>query len=123
MESLLSTQGSETSRSDKRHWIAAFTSEQPVVNVHPRVSHTDFSPPELADFYYPISPKVAYTIYDSDRFDRGKYRVDEATVLELNSKQAAQAMIHIIGDTEEALVPYVQRIGTRYRKRARGTEK
>lgn len=76
--------------------------------------------PEHSDFYYPISPTIAYIICDSDRFTQGKNWVDEPTVVELNSKQAAQAMMHIIGDTEEAIRPYTKRIGRRYQKAIHG---
>jgi hypothetical protein len=84
------------------------------------VSETEFSAPEHADFYYPISPRVAYIICDSDRFKQGKNQIDEATVVELNSKQAAQAMTHIIGDTEEAILPFQKYVGRRYQKASRG---
>lgn len=92
------------------------TSDQPVVNVHSCVSETAFAAPEHADFYYPISPRVAYIICDSTRFAPGRNEVDEATVLELNSKVAAQAMVHIIGDTERAIRPFKTQIGRRYQK-------
>ncbi|CAE6846202.1 DUF4238 domain-containing protein [Paraburkholderia aspalathi] len=100
--------------------VPFITSDQPVVNVHSCVSETEFSAPEHADFYYPISPRVAYIICDSDRFKQGKNQIDEATVVELNSKQAAQAMTHIIGDTEEAILPFQKYVGRRYQKASRG---
>lgn len=100
--------------------VPFITSDHPVVNVHSCVSETEFSLPEHADLYYPISPRVAYIICDSDRFTQGKNRVDEAIVVELNSKQAAQAMVHIIGDTEDAIRPYRKLVGRRYQKALRG---
>ncbi|PIF26087.1 uncharacterized protein DUF4238 [Acidovorax sp. 56] len=96
--------------------VPFITSDQPVINVHSCVSETVFSVPEHADFYYPISPRVAYIICDSERFISGKNEVDETTVFELNSKVAAQAMVHIIGDTENAIRPFKNYIGRRYRK-------
>ncbi|NWD69153.1 DUF4238 domain-containing protein [Pseudomonas gingeri] len=92
------------------------TSDQPVVNVHSCVSETVFAAPKHADFFYPISPRIAYIICDSKRFSPGKNEVDEATVLELNSKVAAQAMVHIIGDTESAIRPFKAHIGRRLQK-------
>lgn len=92
------------------------TSDQPIVNVHSCVSETEFAPPKHADFYYPISPRVAYTICDSERFASGKNVVDESTVVELNTKMAAQAMVHIIGDSENAIRPFQAHIGRRYKK-------
>ncbi|MCQ4258115.1 DUF4238 domain-containing protein [Stutzerimonas stutzeri] len=92
------------------------TSDQPVVNVHARVSETELIAPEYADFHYPISPRIAYAICDSTRFSQGKNLVDEAIVVEFNTKLAAQAMVHIIGDSVDAIRPYKQFIGQRYRR-------
>ncbi|MFB8831932.1 DUF4238 domain-containing protein [Azotobacter sp. CWF10] len=96
--------------------VPFITSDQPVVNVHSCVSETVFTAPKHADFYYPISPRVAYIICDSERFTPGKNEVDETTVVELNSKVAAQAMVYIIGDTENAIRPFKKYIGRRYQK-------
>lgn len=96
--------------------VPFITSDQPVVNVHSCVSETEFSAPKHADFYYPISPRVAYIICDSERFTSGKNEIDETTVVELNSKVAAQALVHIIGDAENAIRPFKKYIGRRYQK-------
>lgn len=111
------------SRQEDRHALLVndtrvpfITSDQPVVNVHSCVSETEFAAPEYADFYYPISPRIAYTICNSERFITGRNDVDEATVLELNSKVAAQSMTHIIGDSENAILPFKQYIGRRYKR-------
>ncbi len=100
--------------------VPFITSDQPVVNVHPCVSETAFTAPEHADFYYPISPRIAYIICDSERFLQSRNVVDEVTVTELNSKVAAQAMVHIIGDTENAIRPFKKYIGLRYQKAREG---
>lgn len=92
------------------------TSDQPVVNVHSCVSETVFGAPKNADFFYPISPRIAYIICDSERFTPGKNEVDEAAVVELNSKVAAQAMVHIIGNTDSAIRPFKMHIARRYQK-------
>ncbi|HGY9638759.1 TPA: DUF4238 domain-containing protein [Pseudomonas putida] len=96
--------------------VPFITSDHPVVNVHSCVSETKFAAPEHADFYYPISPSVAYIVCNSERFMPGRNEVDEATVLELNTKVAAQSMTHIIGDSENAILPFKQYIGRRYKK-------
>lgn len=96
--------------------VPFITSDQPVVNVHVCVSETVFTAPEHSDLYYPISPRVAYIICDSERFVRGRNEVDEATVVELNTKVAAQAMTHIIGDYENSIAPFQKYIGRRYQK-------
>lgn len=110
-------------RHDSRHALLVnntdipfITSDHPVVNVHPCVSETELSVPEYADFYYPISPRIAYIICDSERFTSGKHNVDEAIVNEFNSKVAAQAMVHIVGNSDSAIRPYKKHIGKRYKK-------
>lgn len=96
--------------------VPFITSDHPVVNVHSCVSETEFSAPKRDDAYYPISPRVAYIICDSERFKPGKNEVDEATVVEFNTKVAAHAMVHIIGDAEDAIRPFKEYIGRRYQK-------
>lgn len=96
--------------------VPFITSDQPVVNVHSCVSETKFALPEHSDFYYPISPRVAYIICDSQRFTPGKNVVDEITATELNIKVASQAKVHIIGDSESAIRPFQKHIGQRHQK-------
>lgn len=112
-----------SSRHDSRHALLVndtdipfITSDHPVVNVHSCVSERELSVPEYADFYYPISPRIAYIICDSERFTSGKHRVDKAIVNELNSKVAAQAMVHLIGNTDSVIRPLKKYIGRRYTK-------
>lgn len=112
-----------SSRHDSRHALLVndtdipfITSDHPVVNVHPCVSETELSVPEHADFYYPISPRIAYIICDSERFTPGKHSVHEAVVNEFNSKVAAQAMVHLIGNNDAVIRPLKKHIGRRYRK-------
>ncbi|MFS2114003.1 DUF4238 domain-containing protein [Herbaspirillum frisingense] len=96
--------------------VPFITSDQPIVNVHECVSETEFSPPKYSDFYYPISPRVAFVVCDSERFKSGVTHVDELTASEFNTKIAAQAMVHIVGDTADAIRPYRGFIGRRYLK-------
>lgn len=96
--------------------VPFITSDQPVVNVHSCVAETEFDAPKHSDLYYPISPRVAYIICDSERFTPGKNEVDESTAVELNAKVASQAMVHIIGDTAHAIRPFKKYIGRRYQK-------
>ncbi|HHY3010858.1 DUF4238 domain-containing protein [Enterobacter ludwigii] len=112
-----------SSRHDSRHALLVndtdipfITSDHPVVNVHPCVSETELSVPEHADFYYPISPRIAYIICDSERFTPGKHSVHEAVVNEFNSKVAAQAMVHLIGNNDAVIRPLKKHIGRRYQK-------
>ncbi|KRP41461.1 DUF4238 domain-containing protein [Pseudomonas poae] len=92
------------------------TSDQPVINVHPSVTESGFLAPKMVDFYYPISPRVALIICESKRFDPGRQAVDSSFVDELNSRVAKQTLIHIIGDTREAISPYKKLVGRRYRE-------
>lgn len=100
--------------------VPFITSDNPVVNVHPCISETGFAAPEHADFYYPISPRIGYIICNSERFIPGKNEVDEATVVELNAKVAAQSMVHIIGDSENAILPFKKYLGQRYKRKPDG---
>ena len=90
------------------------TSDQPIANVHVCISETVLEAPEYADFFYPISPRIAYMVCDSERFPAGKVEVDEAVVLEMNWKMASQAMLHIVGDSEEAIRPFMKYVGKRF---------
>jgi len=92
------------------------TSDQPIINVHECVKDTNTTAPENADFYYPISPRVAYMVCDSKRFQSGKNDVDSNTVEELNTKIAAQSLVHIIGDSKNAIQPFIKFIGQRHEK-------
>lgn len=96
--------------------VPFITSDHPIVNVHPCVSETAFIAPEHADLYYPISPRIAYIICDSGRFIPGRNAIDETTAVELNSKLASQAMVHIVGSSESAIRPFQSFIGRRAQK-------
>jgi len=100
--------------------VPFITSDQPVVNVHSCVSEKEFAVPQHSDLLYPISPRIAYIICDSQRFTPGKNGVDESTASELNTKVASQAMVHIIGDTEGAIRPFKKYVGRRNQKAANG---
>lgn len=96
--------------------VPFITSDHPVVNVHSCISETVFAAPDYADFYYPISPRIAYIVCDSGRFAPGRNEVDETTVVELNMKVASQAMVHIIGSTESSIILFKKYVGRRFRK-------
>ncbi|WP_321330843.1 DUF4238 domain-containing protein [Alcaligenes faecalis] len=96
--------------------VPFITSDHPVVNVHPCVSETAFVAPEHSDLYYPISPRIAYIICNSERFVPGRNAINETTAVELNSKLASQAMVHIVGNSEDAIRPFQRFIGRRAQK-------
>lgn len=92
------------------------TSDQPVINVHPEVSETEFVAPKNADFYYPISPRIAYMICESGRYKPGRNTVDDTLAAELNVKVASQAIVHIVGNSEGAIRPFKKYVGRRHKK-------
>lgn len=102
--------------------IPFITSDNPVINIHSCVSETEMTPPEYADFYYPISPRVAITICDSNRFQPGKNVISESTVKELNSKIAGHAMINIIGNSEQVISDLKKLVGRSYKQRQSNRE-
>jgi len=89
------------------------TSDQAIINTHPSLRDDVFEPPEdeHCDFYYPVSPNVAYMINKSDRFEPGKVNVSENIVKELNIKMAKKSNKHIIGNTKESLTPLRKYVG------------
>lgn len=90
------------------------TSDQPIINVHPDLPDTKLkTPPKSADFYYPISPTVAYIICDSGRFPGGTISLNEREVSEFNLKIAKNAHTHIFGPDEKTLLPLKPHVGSR----------
>lgn len=89
------------------------TSDQPVINVHESLGDEEIVLPneEQCDFYYPISPQVAYMINKSNRFQRGTNNVSIDTVNELNIKIAHRANISIVSNSNESLKPLLKSIG------------
>lgn len=96
--------------------VPFITADHPIVNMHSCVSENKAIPPAHADFCYPISPKVAYIICESERFTSGTHAVDELIVAEINTKIASQAMVHIIGNSEDAIRPFQQYVGRRHQR-------
>ncbi|EEZ40958.1 DUF4238 domain-containing protein [Photobacterium damselae] len=95
--------------------IPFITSDQPIVNVHPALT-AEVKPPEdhECDFYYPISPNVAYMINKSSRFPCGMVQVSVDVVEEMNINIAKRANFHIIGNSKESLKPYKKFVGLNF---------
>lgn len=89
------------------------TSDQPIINVHQALNN-EITPPKdhECDFYYPISPNIAYMINKSNRFPSGEVQVSADFVDEVNVKIAKRANFHIIGNSEGALKPYKKYVGS-----------
>ncbi len=95
--------------------IPFITSDQPIVNVHEGLQENTVSPPdeEHCDFYYPISPNVAYMICRSNRFPKGKVNILPEVAIELNTKMAKVANVNIIGNSVESIRPFQRYIGSK----------
>jgi len=96
--------------------IPFITSDQPIINAHTSLREDKISPPddEHCDFYYPITPSVAYMINKSDRFQRGINQVSIYTVNELNIKLARKANVYIVSNSESSLKPLLKHVGQHF---------
>ena len=66
--------------------IPFITSDNPIINIHPSVLKAKKSqdPPEVCDFYFPISPEYAYMINQSSVYNSLKDGIDHGTVNKFN---------------------------------------
>ncbi|BCU64566.1 DUF4238 domain-containing protein [Acinetobacter bouvetii] len=91
------------------------TSDHPIINVHSKINENDLSAPssEEADYFYPISPRLAYMINKSDLFPNGVNHVSIDFVKDMNKKLAFYADQYIIATTENQLKSYKGFVGQR----------
>lgn len=91
------------------------TSDHPIINVHSKINENDLSVPssEEADYFYPISPRLAYMINKSDLFPNGVNHVSIDFVKDMNTKLAFYADQYIIATTENQLKSYKGCVGQR----------
>lgn len=91
------------------------TSDHPIINVHSKINENDLAVPssEEADYFYPISPKIAYMINKSDLFQNGVSYVSIDFVNAMNRKLSFYADQYIIGTTENQLKNYKDFVGQR----------
>ena len=91
--------------------IDFITTDQPVINIHDSVRHSTIGspPPKEMDIYYPLSPRYAYIISKSDKFNHLQNCTDPATVQDLNTRMAEKAHINIYGTSRESLMGLVAR--------------
>lgn len=92
--------------------IGFITSDQPAINVHNCVKDEEFHTPESMDLFYPISPKYAFIITESHRFEDGLVEIDESNVIELNEKVAKNANMHIFSSNKKELNEYKSLVGS-----------
>lgn len=102
------------------------TSDIPVINIHEACAGemSELGPSDY-EFYYPISPTVAYilSIPVDGCFRTEVSRVTEDRVNELNIRIAKRAMVHIVGKNEASITPYVKYVRTHFNELTRYMEK
>ena len=84
--------------------IPFVTSDNPCVNIHKCLNERDnLTPPEKGDFYFPISPKYAYMINESDEYNYLSDGINEDMVYWLNHKMFENKQYHIFSNTKESI--------------------
>ncbi|TXL09856.1 hypothetical protein BMR04_16570, partial [Methylococcaceae bacterium HT3] len=87
--------------------VPFITSDHPVIHIPFTMREENrLSGARNVDFYYPISPKIAYMIKTGDRLGSSKVEVTDNEADEMNSNIAKRANVHIFGDSESAIKPY-----------------
>lgn len=87
------------------------TSDKPVINIHDCVKTTpENSSPEYSDIYYPLSPRIAYMINNSEKYNHLSNHITENEVIELNIHMAMQSDEMIYGSTKEVLLDTKKRL-------------
>lgn len=87
--------------------VPFITSDHPVIDIPLTMREENrLSGARNVDFYYPISPKIAYMIKAGDRLGSSKVEVTDNEADEMNSNIAKRANVHIFGDSESAIKPY-----------------
>lgn len=89
------------------------TSDCPVINIHESGSRkTPLMPPAGMELYYPISPKYAYIIGDTDKYARLSHQINEDEVRDLNLAMVSNAYLTIYANSEKA----IKEAKSRYRR-------
>jgi len=84
--------------------IDFITSDHPVINVHKCAQGAAAEQVvEKLDLYYPLSPKLAYMMNDSEHYNHLRYFVNEEDVINLNRLMANSAYRNVYGSSEQAL--------------------
>lgn len=79
------------------------TSDNPVINVMDNNSAVTGKPPERVDFYFPVSPNLAYMINDSDSYGEGLVDATEEMAIFLNTKMLQKSHQTIFGNSREII--------------------
>lgn len=91
------------------------TSNQPIINIHPDLKESDFHPPDdnACDFFYPISPKIAFMVNKSTVFPHGVTAVSGGFVQAVNQRIAKTSEHNIFATTKEQVRIYRKLVGQR----------
>ena len=93
--------------------IPFITSDNPAINVHPSLGHMPQGKgPKYLDLYYPLSPKFAYMINDSNFYNSFEHSISEEDVTNLNNKIAVKANKTLYSNAGKALKIYAKFIST-----------
>lgn len=82
------------------------TSDNPIINAHESVKGVGIpgkEAPEFTDFLYPLSPKYALMLNNSDRFAPGKVTITQDVAEELNIEIATKSDEYIFAQSEGQL--------------------
>lgn len=85
--------------------VSFLTSDNPVINVHPSIRDKQLSEEGSyrTDLYFPISPKLAYMINDSDTYGTGTIKVGIELVKILNKNMLMRSADTVFGDSKEII--------------------
>ena len=85
--------------------IPFVTSDNPVINVHPEVldRRTIDTPPKEVDFYFPLTPTLAFMVSESGFYGSGEVEAREEHVSILNRNMLLMSSQTIFGSTHEII--------------------
>lgn len=84
--------------------IDFITSDHPVINVHKCAQGAAVDKVvDKLDLYYPLSPKLAFMMNDSEHYNHLRHFVNEEDVINLNRLMADRSHKNIYGSSEQAL--------------------
>jgi hypothetical protein len=84
--------------------IDFITSDHPVINIHQCTQNaTPGKVVDKLDLYYPLSPKLAFMMNDSEHYNHLRHFVNEEDVISLNRLMADRSHKNIYGSSEQAL--------------------
>ena len=84
--------------------VPFITSDSPVINIHPSLDKLEEgTAPEYMDVYFPLSPKYAYMINNSDTYDGLQDIVQDDDVIKLNEYIYKKSYKTVFANSDEIL--------------------